>query len=268
MIHHVLRHLKQKASNMKKSFRISQPAAGARRWSGMRVQGMVPRSSWFLSEKGMAVLPILILNYSKLGQRAFATKFTRIAQCLTNNPHYPTPWAAGVPSPETLSATARSYVTAVSDAESGDRQKIAFRNDLRATGQGQIKVAGHYLMATTPGNLTALESTGYDLRHESVKPIVLVPPAAPVGLKVKRGIVTGTAYVTAAADTKATHYLLESTSSDPTVEANFGNPVEAPNCNRIELYNLTALKTYVIRLRAYNKAGWGPRAVSAPIVIL
>jgi hypothetical protein len=211
---------------------------------------------------------ILIVDYGDLTTAQYKALLHHVAICAKNNVFYPEPWPSCVPSPAFMDTLAADYTTAVSEAVGGDRTKITVRNTLRTTGDGKIILLGHYYELVANGNIQALESTGLRLRKTPVKPTVVEPPHAPTFVSVSRGPTSGTAIVRARSMPNASIFELQTTFADPTVDANWANTMQLTRCGRIQITGLTPLNTYHIRLRAFNKAGWGPWGNSSPITIL
>ena len=95
----------------------------------------------------------------------------------------------------------------------------------------------------------------------------LVPPA-PEQIRLQRGTVSGTLVVRGSRVPSAGSFVLQTTSGDPTVEANWAAVASYKNCRRIELEGLTPGKTYTVRMRALGAAGPGAWSTSQSLMVL
>ena len=128
--------------------------------------------------------PTLVTDFASLSEAAFLAIFIRIVACLTGNPHFPEPWPAPLPGTAALKVALDAFQLAFAAAKGRDPEKVAIRDGQRVTNTETLQSLSHYLMLVAGGNLAALESTGYGLRHTPVKSQSHDPPAAPAHVAV------------------------------------------------------------------------------------
>jgi len=121
----------------------------------------------------------LIINFEALNQADLLAKSTHIVGCLRNNPHFPEPWPAPVPSQDEVGFLVDEYNRTYQAALNGDRLKIAERNAVSQPLIEKLKKIAHYLEVVADGNEVVLLSTGYDLTHEPVHSRTKTEPGAP-----------------------------------------------------------------------------------------
>ena len=121
----------------------------------------------------------LIIKLENLNQADLLAKSTHIVICLRNNPHFPEPWPAPVPSLDEVAASVDEYSSTYQAALSGDHIKIAERNAASKRLIEKLKKIAHYLEVIADGNEVILLSTGYDLTHEPVHSRTKTEPGTP-----------------------------------------------------------------------------------------
>ena len=121
----------------------------------------------------------LIIKLEILNQADLLAKSTHIVGCLRNNPHFPEPWPAPVPSLDEVGYLADAYGRTYQAALSGDHIKIAERNAVSKQLIEKLKKVAHYLEVIADGNEVILLSTGYDLTHDPVHSRTKPEPGAP-----------------------------------------------------------------------------------------
>lgn len=103
---------------------------------------------------------------------------------MTGNTNFPTP----SPSLADLNATINSFDAAVQVAESGDRQAIAVRNQIRATLINQLHLLANYVLFTSAGNEVVAQSSGFTAgKQPEPRPAM----TAPQGLLLSNGVNKG-----------------------------------------------------------------------------
>ena len=110
----------------------------------------------------------LIVSLQTLNQADLLAKATHIVGCLKDNPHFPRPWPAPVPTLEQVELLVNEYGKAYQAALNGDRFKIAERKAISDNLIEQLKKLAHYLELIADGNEAVLLSTGYALSHVPV----------------------------------------------------------------------------------------------------
>jgi hypothetical protein len=212
--------------------------------------------------------PRLIIGFDVLTQPQFLIRMQTIGGGLENNLNFPLPWPPEILSPAALVAAVKSFTDDYNAASNGDRALITARDKSRVSLTGKVQKIAHYLEIVADGDVAKLSTSGFELRHDIVKSVVVDPLGLLTGLTLTRGVLPGTLDFHAKAEPKALSYYLQLCSGDPAVEANWTDVGEYPHCNRIKLTGLTAGKTYYVRIRAFNKAGHGLWTTSAGMLVL
>jgi hypothetical protein len=219
--------------------------------------------------KGQVVMqPKLIISLDNLSEPDFLVRVESIGASLPGNAAFPEPWPAQVPAPGTILTAVTAYQATYNAAKDGDRAKIKIRTQARTSLTGQLKTVAPYLEIVAAGDVGKLATTGFQLRHDIVKSVAASPLSALGGLTVKRGALSGVLIVHARAEPAADVYNVQVASADPSVETNWSDAGTYSHCNRIELGGLTAGKTYYVRIRAFNKNGYGVWVASAGVLVL
>jgi hypothetical protein len=210
--------------------------------------------------------PKLIITFEKLSEPAFDAKSDLIYVSLTGNVNFPLPWPAPVPQLPDILAAKTDYHAKFEAAQSGDSVKISARIDARDALTTLFKKLAPYLELIADGNVTMLETTGYDLRHDIVQPVTPNPLPAPTGFNFVRGDVSGT--MTAWADSLpgAGSYILQTCTGDPAVEANWKTKTTSLHCSNIITDSYTPGTIYYARLCGIGTNGSGVWAVSPGVM--
>ncbi len=212
--------------------------------------------------------PKLIISFEEYSEARFLARVVAIAASLVNSTDFPAPWPGSVLAPAALATAVANYQAAYKEASHGDRVKIAVRKGLRVQLTIELKKIAAYLEIVAAGDVGLLVTTGFELRRDIVRGLIVDPPSPMTGLKVTRGVLSGVLVFHAKADPTVSVYNLQIASGDPAVEANWSDVGSHKHCNRIQLTGLTPGKLYYMRIRGFNKNGYGPWTVSTGIVAL
>jgi len=196
-------------------------------------------------------------SFTKLSNVNFAAQAERIVSAMTNNAAFPAPWPSTVPALAQIQADLATFQAAVNDTAAGDKKRIPDRKAARSTLAEDLKQLAFYVQTVAQGQETVLGTTGYPLRQIAPRAVNPAVPAAPAGLKLIRGPVSGSLVVRAQRVPKSGSYDVQIATADPTVEANWTAAGTFKNCGRIELAGLTPGKVYSVRVRAIGTAGPG-----------
>ena len=210
--------------------------------------------------------PKLIITFERLSEPAFDTKTDLIANSLKSNANFPEPWPAPVPPLADLATAVANYHTLYEAAENGDKLKITGRDQARTVLTTLLKKLAPYLELIADGDVTKLESTGYDLRHDIVQSNNGNPLPAPLNFTFARGQASGT--MTAGADSLpgAGSYELNICTGDPSVEANWKDQGTFKHCSNIVTNGYTPGTIYYARLRGIGNNQPGIWAVSPGVM--
>jgi len=210
----------------------------------------------------------LITNFERLNEPAFKDKGKLICTSLTGNVYFPIPWATNTVEPSVLTMLFGAYETAATDAAGGDTAKIALRIAARETITGAFKANAPYLELVAAGNVAMLETTGYDLRHDSHVHTTPDTLPAPTGFTVARGTLSGTLNVGCDALHGAGGFKCQICTGDPTVEANWKDAASFKNCSHNVLTGQTPGQMVSVRLCGIGAKGLGAwtNAISLMVV--
>jgi hypothetical protein len=92
----------------------------------------------------------------------------RVIFHMTSNPYFPEPWGGGL-SLAMCIALAEKYDSWIGAADRGDRDNIATRNEVAVEVQNLLDRLAHYVEMVAGDNLTALRSSGFELRQRHGK---------------------------------------------------------------------------------------------------
>ncbi|WP_207514661.1 fibronectin type III domain-containing protein [Longitalea luteola] len=93
----------------------------------------------------------------------FTTISERIEEKMDNNPGFPDP----PPALAELKKTRPAFQTARKEAKSGDREKVAIKNKLKAIMLNSLIELADYVTVTSKGDRTLILSSGFDATSES-----------------------------------------------------------------------------------------------------
>lgn len=198
----------------------------------------------------------LIISYRDLKDADFLTKASGMFTCLTGNPNFALPWPDDYPSLADLGEAVEDFEAKIPLAADGDKGAIAAREASRKVLAGIVKEIAAYLELKAKGDVTKLESTGYDLRRPATHTAGPGKLPAPESLKLAHNG-EGSIIARAKAVKGAGSYEAWTCIGDPNVEANWSEKANTKGCSRIELDELTAGAKVFVRIRAIGPKGPG-----------
>jgi hypothetical protein len=201
--------------------------------------------------------PKLIISFDNLSEPKFLAKAELINSSLTANVNFPSPWPAAVPTPAQLGAAFTAYQSAYNAGMSKDMGKVAAREAARSALTVILKKIAPYLEIVAGGNVTMLQTTGYDLRQDATHNGAAMLPA-PFGFKVARGMMSGSLAASATPVPGAGSYLLQLTTGDPTLPASWSGGQVFMHCTHMEVTGQTPGAKLSLRLCAVGTNGQGP----------
>jgi hypothetical protein len=199
--------------------------------------------------------PKLITNFDQYNQPTFLARVQTIDTSLTGNTNFALPWDAGVPTPANIHTAVLAYEPLYAAATGGDAGKITARNNARAALTIMLQTVAPYLEKVANGNVAVLQTTGYELRHDSNVTVAPEHLSAPTGFNVVRGEAGGTLMVGCDKLVGAGSYIIQTTTGDPTVDANFGNPVVTKHCQHNLLTGQVSGSKVSVRMCGVGKNG-------------
>jgi hypothetical protein len=252
------------------------------RFSVMHVTPLTPNSPFWgspgtplkwkkwvpLSVLGTFMRAKLITNFNRLNEADYQALVRLIIGSLMANARFPRPWPAPAPSLEQIIAAFEAYLAAYQAALTGDSVHIAERNAARVVLTGLLQHLAAYLEFVAHNDEVALQSTGFELRHDTVKVNRNAPLPPPEGLQVKHGAFSGTLDLRVNRLAGAGTYDVQYALGDPTVEANWRHAMTSTSCSHMVLSELTPLQTYSIRVRGVIGQDYGLWCAPVSIVVL
>lgn len=211
--------------------------------------------------------PKLIITFDRLSEADFLAKAGAIVAALTNNPNFPEPWPAQVPSLAQLAEALNAYREAYHASLTRDTVKIGQRDAARQTLTDMFRRLAPYLEMVAQDDAAMLATTGYDLRRESVRGNGDTLPA-PADFRVGHGLQSGTLDVHVARLAGARSYEVHTAQGDPTVEANWRHALVSPTATRITLAGLKPAQTYWVRVRGIGGNGAGQWTDPAMVIVV
>ena len=151
-------------------------------------------------------------GFDRMSDANLMVKGLFIHQSMAGNASFPTP----TPTLDTLDTTLTQFQNALQNAETGNHQDIALRNQLRQTLITQLHLLGNYVLFTAAGNEVVATSSGFSIsRPPAPKP----PIAVPEGLSLKNGLNKGELELSLKRVAGARSYVYEITASPVTAQS-------------------------------------------------
>jgi hypothetical protein len=237
------------------------------------VAGMPKNEASFMFIQGFIMQAKVIISFEQFSEPAFQAVVGRIMAGLTDNPHFPLPWAPPVPSLEQLKAAFAAYQEAYYASQTRDQIKIAQRNELRRVVTRMLRQIGTYLELAADGDQAKLVTTGFELRRDAVRSygaaagtnLAAGALEAPREFRIALGGRIGTLELNALGQAKVLSYEVQITQGDPATEAAWQHLTMLPNLRRALLEGLPGGPLW-IRVRAFTKDGYG--AWTTPLSVL
>jgi hypothetical protein len=210
----------------------------------------------------------LMTSFKRFSEAEFQTRVGLIISSLTGNARFPEPWPAPAVGSARLNDVFEAYRAAYNASVSRDVMRIGERQALREELTGMLQDLAPYLVFIAQGDDLALQSTGFELRHDPVPIDHSHPPTAPEGLRLQRGYASGDLDVRVTKVLGAASYEVQSTTGDPNDEANWHQALISATCSHMVLHHLTPLQTHWVRVRGIGTAGYGHWSTPSSIVVL
>lgn len=187
---------------------------------------------------------------------AFIEKARGINGAMTNNPNFRNVSPEFAATLALLSVKIDEMQAAYDEARGGDTHKIAYRDQAMAALKALLVKIATYAELYAAGNVTTLESTGFDVSRERSRGIEYPQVAATLALK--HGKTGGTMIAMGKPLPGAWRYQTHITESDPTQEANWRPYADHRRCSHLLIEGLTAGRFVSVRQRGVWDAGAGP----------
>ena len=199
----------------------------------------------------------LIVTFDRLSTSDFLVNSGSIVNAMTNNSHFPEPWAGLGLTLEQLTAAYTAYEETYHEALTRDTNKIAQRNATRQTLTDILKRLALSLELMAQGDVAALATTGFELRHDIVRTNSNELLPAPSDFRVTHGQLSGTFDVHVAGLAGAGSYDVHIAEDNPNLESNWRHAISSVNSLHIIVTGLTPGKNYWLRIRGLDSNGGG-----------
>lgn len=154
-----------------------------------------------------------ILNsFDRLSESELSTKTQRITNSMNGNPNFTDP----IPTIEEVTTKGDNFDSSLIAARSGDRTKIAIKNEKRLELIDTIHRLARYVEMVANGNRSILMSSGFDVTKERSSSVELEQPK---NVKLSDGNNSGELYVSCDGVQGAKSYMFQNT-TDPLVNDN------------------------------------------------
>lgn len=209
--------------------------------------------------------PKLIVAFNRYSEVQFQSLVRTILTSLRSNEHFPLPWPLPTPSLDELEADFSAYLDAVQAALTGDRVKIATRNERREALSDKLRRLAKYLELVAHGNAAMLETTGFELRRDTTRRGTPGIPDAPALLRIVAAVRRGRIEAAATEVLGAGAYEIQISQTDPALDDGWRHALTVLVPQRIVLDGLAPGATW-LRLRAVGSEGYG--AWSEPVSVV
>jgi hypothetical protein len=196
----------------------------------------------------------ILNNFEKLTDAALSTIALRIITSLTGNSNFP----VLTPSLDEVTSVKKDFDDSLSGAQTGDRVKIAIKNERRAKLIDTLHRLARNVEMVANGNRSILLSSGFDVSKERSSTIEL---EIPENLKLMDGNASGEFYVCCDSIVGAKSYVFEYT-LDPLLNESAWTSQTTTKCEFI-IKGLIPGKKYWVRVIAIGSND--QRTVSAPV---
>ena len=210
------------------------------------------------------MLAKLLYGLDKLKDGDFLVEVGNILAALTGNARFPEPWPAQLPTLAALSAAQQRFEDAYHVALDGAHARIVDRDAARAELDGLLRRLPPYLEMMANGDVAALASTGFELRHE--KTPFHAPLGAPEGWHVKHGEKSRSVVGGAHPVPGAHSYEVQTTQGDPRIESSWAHALTSSAIRSVPIADLSPGEAYWFRVRAIGRSGAG--VWSAPVSLI
>lgn len=212
----------------------------------------------------------LIITFEPMGDPALITVGGGIVEALTDNSHFPEPWAGPVSGVAPLALAVEAFRSAYYAALSRDVFKIAERNQRRAELQRMLRQVAIYLELTADGDVAKLSTTGFELRRDAGRGRAggagMAMPPAPRDLRLTMAGSRGVVELNAVNLPGVIGYEIQISTGDPSAEASWIYCKLAPTLRRVLLDGLPSGPVWV-RVRAVGRGGNGAWTVPVSVLV-
>jgi len=199
----------------------------------------------------------LIITFDRLSTSDFLVISGSIVNGMTSNSHFKEPWAGLGLTLDQLTAAYTAYEEAYHASLTRDTIKIAQRNATRQTLTDILKRLALSLELMAQGDVAALATTGFELRHDIVHSNSNELLPAPADFRVTHGQLSGTFDVHVAGLAGAGSYEVHIAHDNPNLESNWRHAISSVNSSHIIVTGLTPGQNYWLRIRGIDSNGGG-----------
>ena len=210
----------------------------------------------------------LIVTFDHLSAGDFLVKSGSIVTSMIGNAHYQEPWAGQGLTLDNLKATYEAFEAAYHASLTHDSIKIAQRDLTRQTLTDLLKRLALYLELMSQGDKALLATTGYELRHDSVRNNSNELLPAPSDFRVSHGQLSGTLNIQVAKLLGAGSYEIQITQGDPKIESNWQHVLSSVTSMHILITGLIPTQSYWLRIRGIDSNGAGVWSDPLSIIVI
>lgn len=207
-------------------------------------------------------------NFNSLTSTRFVAQVEQIITAMTGNADFPEPWPATVPTLAQIQADFAAFQTELTATSAGDKTRIVARNAARSRLANDLNQLAYHVQTVAQDDATKLVASGFPLRQPRGGNHTPLPLPAPDRFQLVRGPVSGTVIVSSGRVEGAGSYDVQTTTGDPTVEANWIGAGSYKTCRRIQLEGLVPGKVYSVRIRALGSAGPGAWTPASSLMVV
>lgn len=213
----------------------------------------------------------LIYQFDAFSEPDFLARSGYIVSSMTDNPAFPEPYPAPVPSVARLRQDFDTYRDAYHAALQRDTGKIALRNEARRILTRGLQALAVYLDLVADGDDTRLGTTGFELRRTTPRApaggSVSGPLGRPDNFRVGQGPRAGMLQIDAGNVRGAMGYEIQICQGDPMDDSRWKSAVTVRSVRQTLLADLPTGPTWV-RLRAVAPNGsCGPWTLPISVVV-
>lgn len=185
------------------------------------------------------------LSFSKFTDADFGSESQGIMTSMNISPNFPNP----TPPLATVNNAVSNYFTALADAQTRDKVKIAYKNEKRSELESLLVQLGNFVTFTANGDRTLLVSSGFKLSKESES----APITKPENLQVVDGLNAGELIVSVTGVLNAKSYVHEYTTDPLSPQPKW--VTTTTTSRKLVLKGLEKAKEYWCRVAAVGSSG-------------
>ncbi|MEY4751287.1 MAG: hypothetical protein RIQ60_3501 [Pseudomonadota bacterium] len=209
----------------------------------------------------------LVVSFARDSSAQLQMRLNSIVNAMTDNPRFPGPWPAQVPSLALLREKDEVFIALQQAVDRRDFGQLRKRDEAREELEHAMLKVATYVEQVADGDMDVLETCGFELRRDASRPpsgagmgvgggagattARLLPPQ---DVRVGHGPRAGTLVLNAASQRGVVAYEVQISLGDPTAEEGWRNATIVQSVRHLVLDGLAPGVTWV-RLRAVRAGG-------------